>query len=207
MTVLDRTVQNGYGHAVPRPREFDEEQVLDAALRHFWRAGYNATSTEDLCVQTGLGRGSLYNAFHSKRAVYLAALRRYYEVGTARPVAVLEGPEPLRERLRTLMTLVVEADLADPVRRGCFAINAAIELAGSDPEIREMVRRHFERIDTALVDAFTRAHEQGELDPGRDPVIAARATLSSYYGLRVLARAADGRAMLDDIVEGTLAAL
>ncbi|WP_258571869.1 TetR/AcrR family transcriptional regulator [Actinomadura parmotrematis] len=47
----------------------------------FWTAGYEATSTEDLCAVTGVGRSSLYNAFAGKRELFLRALRRYRDAG------------------------------------------------------------------------------------------------------------------------------
>jgi AcrR family transcriptional regulator len=51
--------------------------VLDAAMRAFWVAGFEATSTEQLCAATGLQRGSLYNAFTGKHDLLVAVLERY----------------------------------------------------------------------------------------------------------------------------------
>ena len=49
-----------------RPRQFLEEDVVEIAAQHFAKAGYNATSIDDLVAVTGLQRGSLYKAFGSK---------------------------------------------------------------------------------------------------------------------------------------------
>ena len=57
--------------------------IADAAMQVFWRRGYAATSVQDLVDGTGLGRGSLYNAFGSKQGLYEAALRRYHELTAA----------------------------------------------------------------------------------------------------------------------------
>jgi TetR/AcrR family transcriptional regulator, transcriptional repressor for nem operon len=37
-----------------RPREFDEDVVLDAAIQCFWNRGYQATSVKDLIDKTGI---------------------------------------------------------------------------------------------------------------------------------------------------------
>jgi len=192
---------------VARQRTFDTDEVLTTALTMFWHRGYTETSTKDLCDETGLGRGSLYHAFSSKRDLYLQALDRYYELGTARALKILHGPPPVRERIRTLMTAVIDTDLADPQRKGCLAINAAIEMAGRDPGVKKAVRRHFDRIEQALRRTFERAVADGELSATRDPVVTARFVMSSYYGLRVLARSTDDKAALLDVVTGTLEAL
>lgn len=190
-----------------RHREFDFDEALTAALGVFWRKGYSAASTQELCEATGLGRGSLYNTFTDKRHLYLSALERYYELGTARPLAILAGDGTIHERVRALMVAVIDADLDDPVRKGCFAINAAIDQAGTDPDVRALAQRHFERIEAALREAFERARAAGEVPADRDPAVTARTVLSAYYGLRVLARATDDRQMLLDVVRGTLSGI
>jgi TetR/AcrR family transcriptional regulator, transcriptional repressor for nem operon len=60
-----------------RPREFDEDVVLDAAIQCFWNRGFEATSVKDLIDRTGITAASLYNAFGDKRALFRAALDHY----------------------------------------------------------------------------------------------------------------------------------
>ena len=60
-----------------RPREFDEQAVLDAASDVFWAKGYEATSTRDLSAKTGLRPSSIYAAFGDKRRMFLRALDHY----------------------------------------------------------------------------------------------------------------------------------
>ena len=60
-----------------RHREFQLEEALDAALRMFWRKGYEGTSYADLTEATGLERPSLYAAFGNKEALFRRALARY----------------------------------------------------------------------------------------------------------------------------------
>lgn len=59
-----------------RNRGFDEDAVVAAAAVAFSEGGYEATSIDDLVRCTGLHRGSLYQAFGSKRGLFLLALRR-----------------------------------------------------------------------------------------------------------------------------------
>ena len=62
-----------------RPREFDEEAVLDAAVQCFWSRGFEATSVRDLAGSMGITGASLYNAFGDKRSLYRKALDHYVE--------------------------------------------------------------------------------------------------------------------------------
>jgi TetR/AcrR family transcriptional regulator, transcriptional repressor for nem operon len=66
-----------------RPREFDEQAVLDAALARFWSRGYEATSTRDLAESMGITGASLYNAFGDKRGLYQRVLEHYIEISLA----------------------------------------------------------------------------------------------------------------------------
>lgn len=190
-----------------RPREFSDTAVVDAAMEIFWEKGYEATTTQDLCERTGLGRGSLYNAFGSKHRLYEESVRRYAETWAARQLALLAEPGDVRERLRRLMIGVIDADLGDPGRRGCLALNAAVEVSGRDGEVPALVRKQFDDLEQALTDLVTVGQRAGELRSDRPARQVARAFQSTYYGLRTLAKVTDDRAALLDVVEGALAAL
>jgi len=60
-----------------RPRLFIEDEVIETAAHHFAKAGYNATSIDDLVLISGLKRGSLYKAFGSKLNLFTMCFDRY----------------------------------------------------------------------------------------------------------------------------------
>ncbi|HXM75638.1 MAG TPA: TetR/AcrR family transcriptional regulator, partial [Thermoanaerobaculia bacterium] len=118
-----------------RTPEFDQEQVLDAALNAFWRKGYEATTLSDLLEATGLARQSLYNTFGDKRALFLTSLRRYADVGVGRLSEALEGGS-----VRAAIRAVFEDTLNCPnPGHGCFLVNAATELLPRDAEVGRLV--------------------------------------------------------------------
>ncbi|HEX4362165.1 MAG TPA: TetR/AcrR family transcriptional regulator [Pseudonocardia sp.] len=192
---------------MPRPREFDDGAALDAAMETFWTKGYEATTTAELCENTGLGRGSLYNAFGSKHALYEAALSRYTEIGYTSTLDILRAPGRPVERLRALLLWVIDTDLGDPHRRGCLAINASLDTAGRSDPVVELTRRHFERLEQALREVIEEGQRAGEFAPDRDSGQLARTLQSTYYGLRVIGSVTQDRAALLDVAEGALAAL
>lgn len=60
-----------------RPRAFDREAALTAAMQLFWHKGFSATSISDLTRVMKIGSPSLYAAFGSKEALYAEALAHY----------------------------------------------------------------------------------------------------------------------------------
>lgn len=190
-----------------RPREFKDTAVIDAAMDAFWLNGYEGCSTEDLCKQTGLGKGSLYNAFGSKHDLYEKVLQRYHEEGIREQSEILQSSLPLKERLRGLLEWGVQEDFSESGRRGCLLINAAMERARVDPMVEEVVTRHIGFLEDALCDLMEQGAQTGEITSGRPAKELASLFLSSYYGLRVLNSSSQNRDLAKSIVEGTLAAI
>src|SRR6267154_952985 len=103
---------------MPRPRMFDETDVVAAARDEFWTRGYAATSVDDLTNVTGLGKGSLYGAFGDKHGLFLRALDDY--IGTALNGVRAELRDPAYsayDRLTRHIRAQAKAVAADTSRR------------------------------------------------------------------------------------------
>lgn len=178
---------------------------MDAAMRAFWAAGYEATSTQDLCEATGLGRSSIYNTFKSKHELFERALRRYMELKDAATLELLEGGGTARERIGGLLRRMIEDEHAE--RLGCLVVNTGIELAPRDPEVAELLRRNYERRLEALRAVLAEGQRNGEIVPDRDPVELAHFVIATINGIRVSARSGAGREVLEAIAGTALRAL
>ncbi|MEU4228827.1 TetR/AcrR family transcriptional regulator [Nonomuraea sp. NPDC026600] len=188
-----------------RPREFDEGRAVEAAMRAFWSAGYEGTSTKDLCDATGLGRSSIYNTFKSKHDLFEKALRRYMDSKTAWLTELLDGDLPVREKVRVLLWQAVDVEVGDPV--GCLVVNSLVELAPRDPEVALQLRRDGDRRLAALRAAFEVGHSRGEVEAAKDPVALAQFVVAAISGMRVMARGGADRAALEAVAKITLDAI
>ncbi|WP_232383445.1 TetR/AcrR family transcriptional regulator [Actinomadura violacea] len=189
-----------------RPRQFEEGLAVEAAMRAFWESGYEATSTQELCEATGLGRSSIYNTFTSKHDLFVRALALYMDVRTANVVRVLEDEgRTVRERLRTVLGHAVEAPADDPV--GCLVVNTMIEMAPRDPDVKERLRRDQARRLAALRAAVEAGQRSGEIDAGRDAGALAHFVVAAIAGMRVAARGGADEATLRGIADTAMAAV
>ena len=75
-----------------RRRSVDEHAVVVAAATAFTDLGDEATAVDDLLQATGLQRGSLYQAFGSKRGLFLATLRAHLPAPGGPGSAACSGP-------------------------------------------------------------------------------------------------------------------
>ncbi|HEX7048891.1 MAG TPA: TetR family transcriptional regulator [Longimicrobiales bacterium] len=190
-----------------RPREFDIDQALDAAMQLFWERGYEATSVADLVERLGIGRASLYAAFGDKHTLYLKALDRYQQVCDPNPIRLLSQPGPALPAVRALVRRYAETSAGDAGRRGCMVVNAAAERLPGDEAVARRTEANWRDLEAALEAALDRAREQGELAPDRDPRALARFLLVVLQGLRVVGKGRPDPDRLRDAAEQALSIL
>ncbi len=196
-------------HAAPdrgRPREFDEETVLSAAAKVFWKRGYHATSIDDLCKATGLLRGSLYCAYGDKRGILLASLARYAEVRIARLAKSLNSEKPSIEVLRAALLYYVRTASHQRDVRSCFVTNTALEMLPQDPEVSELIGRIFHRMSALWTAAAIRAQAASILDPNLDEKEMGLFLACTVQGLRILGKVFDEKE-LTKVVDMALRAI
>src|SRR5690349_6021845 len=124
-----------------RPRAFDMDAALRTAMGAFRARGFEATSLKDLESLTGLGPGSLYHAFGSKEALFLAALDHYNErVVKGRIATYLKGSSP-RKELRALFLSTLEEPGGTAF--GCLLTNTAVEFGGRGEAVAAKLEEGF----------------------------------------------------------------
>ena len=88
------------------------EEILDAATFLFAKQGYTETDTQQLADELGVGKGTLYRYFPSKRELFLAAadrgMRRLCESIDASVSAIQDPPERIAQVVRSYLTYFAE---------------------------------------------------------------------------------------------------
>ncbi|MFO0624810.1 MAG: TetR family transcriptional regulator [Polyangiales bacterium] len=185
-----------------RPREFEEDDVLERALALFWSRGYDATSVQDLVDATGLSRASLYGAFGDKDALFRRVLDRY--IHRASPLGALDPARPAPEALRALLRAWVEGACDDRGPRGCFLLVSAT--SGADTaQAREILAASVADTERRLTAYLRERQAAGELPARRDPRDLARLLVVTQQGIASMARVGLDRALLRAAAKEALA--
>ncbi|MFD6104718.1 TetR/AcrR family transcriptional regulator [Nocardia salmonicida] len=174
-----------------RPQNFDTDTVLDRAMDQFWTYGYANTSPAQLAEATGIGKGSLYNTFGSKRALFDLVLDRYGRFGVAMAEDYMSRPGTTRECLREYLRAAVDLDMASPTRRGCLAVNTVTELGGHDAAATATLRDIEQRIVATLAARIDQGRRDGDIDRDVDPNSIAALLFTTSAGLRLMAKTND----------------
>ena len=118
------------------------DDLIDAAMRVFYKRGFHASSLDDIQKEGGISRPTLYNHFKSKDELIVAAMRRRDEIFRNRLMKFAEskGKTP-RERLEAVFDFHEEWFTGDEFC-GCMFINASAEFSSADSAPRRIAAEH-----------------------------------------------------------------
>ncbi|WP_299045661.1 TetR/AcrR family transcriptional regulator [uncultured Tateyamaria sp.] len=121
-----------------RPRNFDDDAVLDAAMMTFWRNGFEATTTRMLEDATGVGIRGLSNAFGSKEQLFETVLKRYFAAVQANLEQVFAAPG--RGAIDMVFAGFSQPEPPEAIAHaGCLMVNTVTELERTNAAIRALV--------------------------------------------------------------------
>jgi AcrR family transcriptional regulator len=170
------------------------------------RRGFGHTSMRDIEEATGLHPGSIYKAYGSKDALFVAALRAYNErIVRGRIATHLDGvPDPIAAIDRYFRSTFDGGERANP---GCLLTTTATEARELDRAARGAVTEGLTDIEDALRRTLARAADQGRLPAGVPIDSLAAQLLALYQGLLVLVRFGAPRERLERAADGARALL
>ena len=190
-----------------RPREFDEDAVLDAAGEAFLLRGYHATSLTDLTTATGLHRGSLYGAFGDKHRLFLAVLRRHTRLAVdALEADLANAATPLDGIRALLLRQARKAGQHMTEGRGCLVANSTLEMLPGDEQVAGIIAGHHRWREDRLTEVLELARAQGQTTAA-PPRAFARFVGTVIEGLWQLGRTASDPRQLTEVAEAAMRAL
>ena len=186
-----------------RPREFDVDEALGAALRVFWIKGYEGAALTDLTEAMGITRPSLYAAFGNKEALFKQALDLYEEVKLAYVGQALEA-ETAKGVAQNLLQGAIET-MTDGECRGCMGVIASVICQSAEDTIRADLNRRTESSNRALVERMQKAIDDGDFPNPADAEAITLYLKAVLQGMSVQAQSGAEIQQLQQIAEATLA--
>ena len=154
-----------------RPKEFERDAALEAAIAICCDHGFEGASTDALLDGMGISRQSLYDTFGDKQRLYLEALQRYVDDNVDSQIAALNAPSSLGVEA-VLPAMAPKAAIAGAP--GCMGIGAICEFGQSDDEVSALIAASGKRLSTALALRLAEAEAKGETSKDVDPRAAAQ---------------------------------
>jgi AcrR family transcriptional regulator len=191
---------------IGRPREFDRDAALEAAMLLFWRKGFAATSMNDLCDAMGVRSPSLYAAFGSKEELYLEAIEHYVQTQGTRVWDGLAEGATARAGIENLLIAATESlPKSRAIPAGCMATLAAVGDEWPAPITRVVRKGRLEMLGV-LRSRLETAGAKGELPASTDIDSLSRFYLSVFQGMAIQAQDGATRAELRGVAAAAMAA-
>lgn len=140
---------------MPRTAALNADEIVDAAMRHFWQHGYHATSMDALVASIGVSRHAIYTGIGSKNELYQLGFAAY-QLAIVTPAfsAVEREGAGLDDVAQYFETQIAMAELVGLPGPGCLVANAMTETAPHDPNIANEVCKHNERLHKGFANAL-----------------------------------------------------
>ena len=185
---------------VGRPRSFNRDQALDAAMHVFWEQGYEGASLTALTGAMGINRPSLYAAFGDKAGLFREAVARY-GTGPGRYIRRALGQPKARQVAEMLLrgAVAVATDAANP--GGCLWVQGALVTSAEGGAIRQEMIDLRNGGTTQVQERLERARREGDLPAATDVHALTLFLVSVMNGIAVQASSGRSRDSLNSVAD------
>ena len=188
-----------------RPRSFDRETALRAAMLIFWEKGFDGSSLADLTTAMGINAPSLYAAFGSKEELYLEALTLYAgEVGIEIWSTLDETPD-VRAAVERFLLATIDAYCEESVPRGCMIALDTLHRTHSSDKVCDVLRNHRQTNIKILKKRLERGIRDGNIPASVNCEAVATFYATVQNGMSILARDGGTRQDLTATALGAMA--
>lgn len=184
---------------IGRPKEFEFDEALEAALEVFWTKGYEATSLQDLIEAMDLSKSSFYQTFESKHKLMQSCIKRYQDIINKELIDSFENANSGRSFIEGAFNALAEKAKSPCGHKGCLIVNCANEFAQKDPAIADLITKATKKTTDIFLMAVKRAQDEGEVSPNKKPLSIARYLVSNICGIQTMIKTGANSTMIKEI--------
>jgi AcrR family transcriptional regulator len=152
-----------------------DRRILDAATTLFLRAGFDATSCDQVVAMAGAGKATLYARYANKDALFSAVVHRALE-GMAPAAPDVPNAMPVRDRLRAVGLHLLQQSLTE---ESVALLRVCLTTAQRLPELSRMV-------DQSGRDSGVASIVAALAGPAQDQIVAATAVAQRFIDLVIV---------------------
>lgn len=171
-----------------RTKEFDEEIVVDRAVRAFLKDSYSSTSVSALEAATGIGRKSIYNTFGSKQALLMRALDKFAHESSEKFIEPLERDGAGREAIEHVVRSMVARATTKAGRDGCLLCLSAQDPIRSSKPVSRLINGYFARAHAGFLRCIKAGIRNGDITTPTPPRKLADFFVGVLIGISTMAR-------------------
>ncbi|BEV08883.1 MULTISPECIES: TetR/AcrR family transcriptional regulator [unclassified Methylophilus] len=169
-----------------RPKMFDNEVILDKALKVFWERGYEGASMAELTSTLGVNKPSLYAAFGNKEELFRQALSKYVS-GPASFVRMVMKEPTARKVAEKFLLSSAEFLTSEAHPKGCMIVQGALSCGEGAQIIKEQLIQYRKHYEGLLTERFELAQLEGDLSPDVNAVDLSKYLATLHQGMSVQA--------------------
>jgi len=189
-----------------RPKAFDQQQALAAAIEVFSQQGFEGSSTDSLLKAMGISRQSLYDTFGDKWQLYLQALQCYTTERIGEQLRALNAGKRAIEGIEAYITATTEQAITDATP-SCLGLSAVCEFGRSNPQVNLLSDTGRQLLTSSLQHRLIEAQQQGDITSDLSPEDMAQFINATLSGIKISARAGASADRLQGIVRVALRGL
>jgi TetR/AcrR family transcriptional repressor of nem operon len=190
-----------------RKLAFNYERSLERATRVFWTKGYVSASMRDLLKAMGIGEGSFYHLFGSKKRLYQECLKRYNSVVTRRRVEALEAEPSVRKGIRAFFRTVLDDLDNNKTPRICLLAQSLSPEVMEEEGLGRYVKEQMAGFEECFSRRLAQAKKLGELEADFAVEVTAQIIVTYLQGFFRVVRVLKNREEMSRQVERLLTSL
>jgi AcrR family transcriptional regulator len=179
-----------------RPRQFDEDTVLDELTSLFWRKGYTQTSVADLVDASGMHKPSLYRVFGTKEELFSKVLRRYMSARMEMFAALVDEAGSGIDGIHAFLSMIRDDVVSGTSRHGCLLVATATELGGTTPGFENFGPLYRNEVRGVMRELVAKAGGTAAVIDQRTDMI-----VTWFFGLDVSVRGGADEAEIDRMID------